>query len=430
MGSHGSAGGAGAQPRYIPQMARSRRRILAWTLAAAALPGVSVAAAHLAATGWLRWERRAWTRDEPTGAAALARLHPAGADGTARQLIEMARPLGIEFATLRSSETDLRPVVAFVDGERRAVTDDGTDVPPAVRELLAREGARLAPIEELLSRSAPPAWPFRLRVLDGTETPILGLRDLNALLLARALERGRAGDRGGAERALLASLRLGDSVRERPEVLAQLGATWVTSTRAGILRRLAAPPDGWAGRLGTHDFRASMVVSLQLEARHQMEHSRRQSFAWFGGPPAVDRLLTTPYARWCAADTSRRLRVLAGRLRAAEPCRVDVDALTPAPEELRWNRVARITLPTAALRWRHVADVEFEEELTRIVLETRAQHPDRADAIASRVCGGLLWTRTPDAAGGVTIDAIGVALPKRSQDAPWRYRVAAALRQR
>jgi hypothetical protein len=416
-------------------MTRRWRRLLAWTLAAVALPVVVVAAAHLGAAGWLRWERRAWNRDDPAGAAALARWHPADGDATARRLIELARPLGIELGSFRSSETDLRAVVAFVDGERRAVADDDADAPAAVREHLLRAEARLDPIERLLAASGPPSWPFGPRASEGTDAPILGLRDLNALLLVRAVERGRAGDRDGAAGALLASVRLGDGLRQRPEALAQLGATWVTSARAGILRRLAAPPDGWAGRLGTHDFRGSMLVSFQLEARLQLNYSRRQSFAWLGlgGPDTsargiprtVDRLLTTPYARGCAADTSRRLRGLAARLRAPEPCRVDEAALTPAPEELRWNRLARITLPGAPVRWRHVVEVELEEELTRIVLETRADPPGHADRVASRVCSGLAWTRTPDAEGGVTIDATGVALPKRTQDAPWRYRVAA-----
>jgi hypothetical protein len=419
-------------------VATSRRRRLAWTLATAALPVASVGSAYLVAAGWLRFEGRAWMRDDPAGAAALGRLRPADADATARRLIELARPLGIELGAFRSSEVDLAPVVAFVDGERRAIADDGRDAPPEVQERLLREGARLDAIEELLAGSGPPGWPFRLRGFDGTDAPILGLRDLNALLLARAFERDRSRDRKGAERALLASGRLGDSVRERPEVLAQLAATWVTAARAGILRRLAEPPDGWTQHLGTHDFRGSMLVSIQLEARQQMDYSRRQSFAWLGGsgtragglPPAIDRMLTTPYARWCAADTSRRLRGLAVRLRAPEPCRVDLSALTPVPEAFRWNRVARIMLPGAAVRWRHVTEVELEVELTRTVLETRAHRPERGDSIASRVCGGLVWTRTPDAAGGVTIDPTGVALPKRPQDAPWRYRVAPPAGQR
>jgi hypothetical protein len=410
------------------------RRFLAWTLAAVALPPFAVAAAHLIAAGWLRWERRAWNRDDPAGAAALARWRPADADRTARLLIELARPLGIELGSFRSSETDLRAVVAFVDGERRAVADDGQEAPSAVRELLVREEARLDPIERLLAASGPPGWPFGPRVSEGTDAPILGLRDLNALLLARAVERGRAGERDGAERGLLASVRLGDSLRERPEVLAQLGATWVTAARAGVLRRLAEPPDGWSERLGAHDFRGSMLASFQLDARRELEYSRRQSVAWLGLggsdaeprslPRTVDRLLSTPYARGCAADTSRRLRGLAARLRAPEPCRADEAALTPAPEELRWNRLARITLPAAPVRWRHVADVELEEELTRIVLETRARPPGHGDTVASRICDGLVWTRTLGAAGGVTIEPAGVALPKRAQDAPWSYHVA------
>ncbi len=421
-------------------MALSRRRILAWTVAAAASPAVVLGSVHLVAKAWLGVERKTWIRDEPAAAAVLARLRSADADATARHLIELARPLGIELGSFRSSEIDFGSVVAFVDGERRTLADAGDDAPAEVDEHLRRVNGRLDPVEELLAASGPPAWPLHPRAFDSNDPPILGLRDLNALLLARAVERSRAGDRSGTERALLSTVRLGDSLRERPEVLAQIGAIWIASARAGVLRRLAPPPGDGAGRLGTHDFRSSVLVSLQLEARLQLEHSRRQSFAWLGLGrtdenargilPAVDRLLSTPFARGCGADTSRRLRDLAARWRSTEPCRVETAAPSPVPEAFRWNRIARFTVPAIAGAWRHVADVELEEELTRVVLETRAQPPDRRDTLASRVCSGLAWTRTPDANGAVTVAAEGVALPARRGGVPWSYRVAAPAGQR
>ena len=147
-------GGAGAHPRYsLGGWRRSRRRrLLAWTLAAAALPVVSLGCAYLLAAGWLRWERRAWIRDQPAGAEALGRLRRADADATARRLIELARPLGIELGVL-PIERDRPPAGGHVRGRREAAwsTDDDRDVPLAVRDRLLREGARLDAIEELLA---------------------------------------------------------------------------------------------------------------------------------------------------------------------------------------------------------------------------------------------------------------------------------------
>ncbi|MET0556587.1 MAG: hypothetical protein ABW221_26350 [Vicinamibacteria bacterium] len=419
-------------------MARPRRlRLLVWTCFAAALPALTLGLAYAAAGGALRLERRAWIRDDPGGAAALDRLRPAGADETARRLIAAARPIGIELALLRSSETDLRPTVAFVDGERHAAADGGSGVPPAIADELRRLAPALDAIEDLLVRSGPPVWRFALR-LDAHDAPTLGLRDLNALLLARALQRDRSGDRDGTGRSLLASARLGESVRDRPEQLAQATAAWMTAARAGVLRRLAAPPPGWRERLGTHDFRASMLVSYQLEARQEIIYYRGTRFSWreltasrdagaaAGLPPAVDRLLTTPYARWCAADRARRLRGLAATLRATEPCRLDPTAVDPSADLPRWNFLARITLPVATVRWSHVADVELDEELTGVVLDSRARPPVAADAVPSRVCGGLAWNRTPDGSGGVAIETSGVVLRPRSGRSPWRYHVQPA----
>ena len=185
--------------------------------------------------------------------------------------------------------------------------------------------------------------------------------------------------------------------------------------------------------MGVHDFRRTFIATYQMEARLQADYMRSRSFSWRElwpdaktGPPAwADRLVTTPYAWWCAADSSRRLRRLASRLRETEPCRVDTAALHDAVRRdlPRANVVARSLLPQAAYRWTAVRDVELDEELTRVVLETRAQPPASADAVDSRVCGGLAWKRTPDETGGVEIKAEDVRLPARGGRSAWRYHV-------
>lgn len=416
---------------------RGRRRALWWAGLTAAPLAATLVLPSLVSAWWLRHERRAWTRDDPRGADLLDREQPMGANETARRLAAIVRPLGIELDVFRSSDPELAPALAFVDAERHA---DGDAVPPAaaaVRVLLDRSAEALAAAEGLLASSQPPAWPHDWRRLfDASPPPVLGLRALNALLLARASDRARAGDRAGAERALLASRRLGESVEERPETLAQIAAAALAGERAGVLRRLTDPSPEWAARMGARDYRGPFLSSYQAEARLGSEYARGRSFSWrevWGGAadvrPAVplralDRLLTTPYVRFCAADSSRWLRHLAAELRRSEPCRVDTETLEAAVTPGRWNAPGRIALSSAAHRISLVRDLELEEELTRVVLETRAQRPQRADAVASRVCGGLDWTRTPDQAGGITVGPSGVRLPDRAGRSPWSYRLA------
>lgn len=408
------------------------RAILSWAAAATGLGTAALALIYPFTAWWLHREERAW------GEGPIARSRPTP-DRTASNLIDLARPVGIELQVFRSSDPELSPAVAFVETQRRAVADDEAAPSPALLVLLGRHGPSLQAIESVLAGAPPPAWPEGFeRPFDTPLPPVLGLRVLNALLLAHAAERDRAGDAVGTERALLASTRLDGSLQGRPETLAQLGGAAIVGERAGVLRRLAHPPSGWVPRLGAHDFRGGFLSSYRMEARLHTAYARDRWFSWSGlagsgtGPEPsglfriADRLMATPYARLCAADCSRRLRGLAAALRADDPCRVDTAALDAALERdrPRWNVMARTALPHAANRWTAVRDVELDEELTRVVLETRARRPERADAIASRVCGGLVWTRTPDADGGVAVDPAGVALPARRGGVPWTYRLA------
>jgi hypothetical protein len=393
---------------------RRGRRLLGWAGAATVLGAATLALPHFFAAWWLRLEERAWARTDPRASELLERERPEGANETARRLTELARPLGVELLVFRSADTDLAPAIAFVEAERVAEGDGEEGTTAALHELLARHDGTLRAVEELLVASEPPAWPhdFR-RAYDTRPPPVLGLRTLSALLLARAGERARAGDRAGTNRALIASARLDDGVRDRPEAIAQVTAVALAIERAGVLRRLAEPPPGWAERLGDHDFRASFLATYLMDARVAAEYARSRTRP----------LHTSLYARFAAADASRRLRRLAGALSAVDPCRWDGEALVDTPS---WNAEARRLLPHASQRWSAVRTAELEEELTRVVLETRAQPPLIADVRPSRVCGGLAWKRTPDGAGGTVVAASGVALPLRARGASWRYRLKPA----
>lgn len=387
------------------------RRLLLQAGGAIVLAAATLALPHLLTASWLRYEKHAWTRADPDAAARLEHERPTGANRTALRLTELARPLGVELQVFRSADPELAPATAFVEIERVAEGDGEVGATSVLHELLARHDGGLGAVEELLVTSDPPAWPhdFR-RAYDTRPPPVLGLRTMSALLLSRAGERARAGDRTGTERALLASSRLDDGVRERPEAIAQLAAVALAVERAGVLRRLAEPPPGWAQRMGNHNFRASFPASYLMDAHVAAEYARRRAHP----------LHTSLYARLSAADASRRLRRLAGALSAVDPCRWDVDAPVDAPS---WNAEARRLLPLAAQRWSAVRTAELEEELTRLVLETRAQPPPAADTRPSRVCGGLVWSRTPDGAGGTVVTASGVTLPLRPRGASWRYHV-------
>jgi hypothetical protein len=438
MRTHGSAGGTGPHPRYSRAVTRRLRWAFWWTCLVTVLLLATLEVPYAVAAWWLRHEEGAWAREDARGARALGERRVLGANEAARRLADLAGPIGVELAGFRPSDAAFDPVIAFVQEERLAGADDDRPLPPAVTELLRRDQATLGRIEALLGGSAAPSWPSDPRgPLEGPLPPVPGLRVVNALLLARAVERDQSGDPDGADRALRASARLCDGVNDRPETVSQMSATLLASARAGVLRRLRHPPAGWVERMNVHDFRRPFLTSYQMSALQQMRFARQRSFVQrdlspASGEPqpsglvlAADRQMTTPYWRCCAADYSRRLRALAAALRGAEPCRVDTVAIDAAAERAvpRWSVVAGATLHSSARHYALVRDAELEEELTRVVLETRGLTPNRADAVASTICAGLVWTRSPDDAGGVAIEAAGVEVVPRVKGVAWRYHV-------
>jgi len=75
--------------------------------------------------------------------------------------------------------------------------------------------------------------------------------------------RGRDGD---AERALLASWQLNASLRDRPDRLSPLTAESIMRTQTGRARRLRIDPASWRARRGDHDYRASVMRALVVDA--------------------------------------------------------------------------------------------------------------------------------------------------------------------
>jgi hypothetical protein len=397
--------------------------------------------AYAAAWWRLRSAERAWTRDfEPT-AAVLARHPPAATNETARRLDDLVRPLGIVMTGAPSRNADLSAILTLVSKEEISMEDDPAPLPPPVQEFLATHADQLASVEMLLLNSAPLVWPSDHRLgYAAPGPPLMALRQLNAVLLARARDRDRTAQPADVGKSIEASFRASDGLHDRPELVSQLIAGAMVRARSATMRHLTHSLPEWPQRRGAHDFRRSFAVAYQMEAHLQTGYGRGlvsvQDLALNAGEPrpggawnTTVRLISTPYTRLSAADYSQRLRGMALEFRAVDPCRSDVAAVNArlTREIPRWNVLGRLALRSLPPTWTTVADVELNEELTGLVMQARSQPvPPTADAQASRVCKGLQWTRTPDGSGGLVIEARDASLPERTGGAPWRYHLRAS----
>lgn len=205
---------------------------------------------------------------------------------------------------------------------------------PAVeRYVLSRAGA-LDSMATWIEGHPPPSWPVTLHPL-GIPPNFLPLMQLQKILLAAALVRDWRGDHRGGERLLVASWKLNESLRKRPEWIAQFIAVEVLRMQDIVIRKMAVDPVVWRKRLTEHDYRASLATAHQAETYMTMRAVKTNIYAdpayiaqmrvlnvgprggspGFGERPRWRVLLTTPI-RWFdlpALMEGSRQMILAGQ---------------------------------------------------------------------------------------------------------------------
>src|SRR5713101_1816426 len=91
-------------------------------------------------------------------------------------------------------------------------------------------------------------------------------RPTNETLRARALEEGRHGHVGEADRSLEASWNLNRSLVGRHDLLSQVVGIGIAAAENGVLRVLPAPPVRWADRVLAQALPAAFLRAFQVEA--------------------------------------------------------------------------------------------------------------------------------------------------------------------
>jgi hypothetical protein len=217
-----------------------------------------------------------WRREFGDPERTLAAF-PRGEDTeNAARLIELAREVDIEMARRNKEslfdETGGRGVLsrAISGYAQREVTKTGGEIaapPERVRTFLDQRERQIDDIVELLSDSKPPGW--ESDVLLGYAAPVpnlMGQMRLHRVLAARALDLAHQGRKKESERVFRASWNLNTSLRERGEMVSQMIAIAIARMQAGLARRLPLDAAAWRGRLTEHDYRESLLRSMEVEA--------------------------------------------------------------------------------------------------------------------------------------------------------------------
>ena len=172
------------------------------------------------------------------------------------------------------NEELFRSIFDYEESELRKVGLPISSPPPPVLAFLETHRSSVDRMIEFLVESEPPRWKMDEKA--GLESPVpnvSGLIRLQRVLAAEALLRAQRGDGAGAAKVMRASWNLSASFRDRPEVTAQLLAISLARMQAGLARRLPLlPAEEWKASFQEHDYRASLLHALTVQASRRLVH--------------------------------------------------------------------------------------------------------------------------------------------------------------
>lgn len=151
----------------------------------------------------------------------------------------------------------------------RKVAEDGSLAPRSaeVAAYLTASRPTLDRVRNVLLSSPPVAWKLDLTEGWGGKVPnTIGFMHLDTLLLARAREEVRNGDREAALSNLEAAWRYNQAVLDSPLLIAQMAGESMTQRQLIVLRSLADAPEPWPRRLMALDLRGRLSIGFRTEA--------------------------------------------------------------------------------------------------------------------------------------------------------------------
>jgi len=180
----------------------------------------------------------------------------------------------------------------------------------------------------------------------------MGHRQLQSVLLTRALMRAGGNRVEPAERTLEASWILNASLAERPDFISKLITVAVSGMQTAVLRVMKRPSNRWLPRMQQRTFTADVHTPYQLEAWSWTLFTVGLSGPFDLGLGTAGRVLTTPYVRLNLAGMSEALLKASKTLSSQHRCDFDVDRYTKEFEESfpRWNILGRIGTPSVSAR--------------------------------------------------------------------------------
>lgn len=359
----------------------------------------------------------AWPAGLGTLSEAAKRYPQTSMSPAAVRLIAAAHPLGIDLAPRTRSDVvkaEPRPmefarqqIDLWVRSQLRVPSAEIAPLPPELAEYLAGRAGDLAVISALLRSKEPIIWPQDVHDPGAPLPNLLGLMQLQRVLIARAFDRTRAGD-AGAWNDLEAASILARSLTTRGELISVLSSLAMARRADAAARKLPLPFPPWLQEMQSFDYRRAVIASYQLDA--WSSHDAVYAETSVDGSPMLRRAVEavmSPYTRMAALDLMEERRRSAMAIAATRRC--GFPGLPPSAAW--WNVPARsISRPNVDVMWQRVLRFTAEREATLRALRMRKGAPPMprsscADGEWVYFEGGFRFSRNiPEGAEGIPLE--------------------------
>jgi hypothetical protein len=320
-------------------------------------------------------------------------------NASAKRLESLVKPLGIELGEPTAQvATDARPFSIYVSAESatRAGPPPHAPSPGDVRAFLETHRPELHAIVDELATNDPPAWKCDMSsIVPQLRGNLMGLRTLDLVLAADAIDQASSGHATEADRTMRAAWQLVRSGHDQPLLVNQLIAMALATIDTAVVRRLDVDAAAWRPRLADYDYAAGLVRAIESEAAVRVRANHASSM--------TARAFRADYLDGMRADIAH-MRTIS----LTDPLEPTPD-LDHLPVAAPGTIIAEIATAGFDRAWLAAHGVMLDLELTDRVLELRqlkaktGRWPASMPDVASPQAPGAEWVYAVGPDGGISI---------------------------
>ena len=333
-------------------------------------------------------------------------------------------PMQISEVNQKAFEGIRKELNQYIEAQIKNPTNKIDQPPEKLRRYLAANADTLAALRTLILNNEQPRWATDVTQLYEKNYSYalpshLGIVNLQKILALDILEKQRAGKTQEMQEALEVSWKIGQSLQNSPFLIGQLVSIINTRIQAGVMRKLDNLPSKWQERLLAHDYRKSLLTSLEVEMvstvgffnqvnpsevekqLEELELDAGLKYLKSMGWQQWSESLRKNYLRWIAINNFQTERRIAAQLAQENICNLNYDSWL---ERQDINKALFFPEDVFAgdpgygsFGWVNSGRFMLELELTQKILQVKelaakaGTFPQSVPSMDSSVCPGSKW---------------------------------------